>query len=79
MEEIIYPCTWQYRIIGNSVEELNAVAFESIAKKFKVSSGKQSSSGKYCSINVELEVDSKEERDMIFAKLQKDTRVKFIL
>ena len=33
-EEILYPCAWHYRIIGNSVEELELAAFELLDKEF---------------------------------------------
>ncbi|MDD6056214.1 MAG: DUF493 domain-containing protein [Helicobacter sp.] len=78
-EEILYPRTWHYRIIGNSVDELEIAAFELLEKAFIKTPGKKSSGGKYCSINLEIEVESKEERDAIFATLQRDVRIKFVL
>ena len=77
--EIQYPCAWHYRIIGNSKEELIEAAFEIIEKEFIHALGKESSGGKYHSINLEINVETKEERDKIFADLQKDSRIKFVL
>ena len=38
--EIQYPCTWHYRIIGNSKEELIEAAFELLEKEFIHTLGK---------------------------------------
>lgn len=77
--EIQYPCTWHYRIIGNSKEELIEAAFELLEKEFIHTLGKESSGGKYHSINLEILVETKEERDQIFTTLHKDSRIKFVL
>lgn len=77
--EIQYPCTWHYRIIGNSKEELIEAAFELLEKEFIHTLGKESSGGKYHSINLEILVETKEERDQIFVTLHKDSRIKFVL
>ena len=77
--EIQYPCTWHYRIIGNSKEELIEAAFELLEKEFIHTLGKESSGGKYHSINLEILGETKEERDQIFATLHKDSRIKFVL
>ena len=77
--EIQYPCTWHYRIIGNSKEELIEAAFELLEKEFIHTLGKESSGGKYQNINLEILVETKEERDLIFATLHKDSRIKFVL
>ena len=50
--EIQYPCTWHYRIIGNSKEELIEAAFELLEKEFIHTLGKESSGGKYHSITL---------------------------
>ena len=77
--EIQYPCTWHYRIIGNSKEELIEAAFELLEKEFIHTLGKESSGGKYHSINLGILVENQEERDQIFATLHKDSRIKIVL
>ncbi|MCH5322299.1 MAG: DUF493 domain-containing protein [Helicobacter sp.] len=76
---IEYPCLWHYRVIGESQEILLEAAFEIFDKPFVSTIGNKSSKGKYHSLNLEVEVQSKEERDLIFAKLQSDKRIKFVL
>ncbi|WP_300760969.1 DUF493 domain-containing protein [Helicobacter sp. UBA3407] len=78
-QKIQYPCAWHYRIIGNSKEELYLTVLELIDKEFIYSPAKESSKGKYHSINIEVVVSSQEERDAIFAKLHHDARIKFVL
>lgn len=78
-QKIQYPCVWHYRIIGTSKEELHLSALELINKEFIYTPAKESSKGKYHSINIEVVVNSQEERDMIFANLQQDSRIKFVL
>ena len=73
------PCTWHYKIIGYSKQTLHLAALERVDKKFICTQGNQSSSGKYHSINLEVEVENQEERDRIFQTLQKDPRIKFVL
>ncbi|TLD84082.1 DUF493 domain-containing protein [Helicobacter sp. MIT 11-5569] len=77
--QIQYPCIWHYRIIGFDKDTLRLAALENINKEFIHTPGKESSGGKYHSINLEIEVESQEERDLIFQALQKDSRIKFVL
>ncbi|EEO26174.1 HP0495 family protein [Helicobacter winghamensis] len=77
--KIQYPCTWHYRIIGFDKKTLHLAALETINKEFIHTPGKESSGGKYHSINIEIQVENQEERDLIFQALQKDPRVKFVL
>lgn len=77
--QIQYPCTWHYRIIGFDKQTLHLAALENIDKEFIYTPEKESSGGKYHSINIAIEVENQEERDLIFQALQKDSRVKFVL
>ena len=74
-----YPCTWHYRIIGMDKDSLYLAALENVNKEFIHTPGKQSSGGKYHSINIEIEVEHQGERDLIFQALQRDSRIKFVL
>ncbi|MCI5969079.1 DUF493 domain-containing protein [Helicobacter sp.] len=77
--QIKYPCTWHYKIIGSDKQSLHLAALENINKEFIQTPGKESSGGKYHSINIAIEVESRKERDLIFQALQKDSRIKFVL
>ena len=78
-QKMAYPCTWHYRIIGNSKEELHLAALEILDKEFISTPAKESKGGKYHSINIEVIVENQDERDAIFAKFYHDSRVKFVL
>ncbi|PID77160.1 MAG: hypothetical protein CSB24_02790 [Deltaproteobacteria bacterium] len=77
--DIIYPCLWQYKVIGEDkllVEEaINRICGGSA----KINHANTSSSGKYHSFNVELEVADEQERNNIFAKLQKHQYIKMVI
>ncbi|TLD87813.1 DUF493 domain-containing protein [Helicobacter sp. MIT 05-5294] len=78
-QKIQYPCTWHYRIIGTNKEELRLAALELIDKEILCTPAKESSKGKYHSVNIEVIVENQEERDRIFANLHHDSRIKFVL
>lgn len=77
--KIEYPCTWNYRIIGESKEKLVEIAFEVIDGKFKHTPQMQSKTGKYHSINIEVVVESEIHRNDIFCRFQKHEDIKFVL
>lgn len=74
-----YPCTWNYKIIGLQKEDLYLVALEIIPKPFTHTLGKESSGGKYKSLEIAINVENKQERDSIFQALQQDSRICFVL
>lgn len=78
-EKIQYPCQWHYRIIGNDKKELNEAALEILDKEFITAPCKESKSGKYHSINIEVLINNQQERDEIFTKLRKDPRIYYVL
>ncbi|MDA3966461.1 MULTISPECIES: HP0495 family protein [Helicobacter] len=77
--QIQYPCTWNYRIIGESKERLVEIAFDIIDTNFNHTPQMQSKNGKYHSINIEVVVQNEEHRNDIFKKLQKHEEIKFVL
>lgn len=78
--EIDYPCRWQYTVIGTAehkiLEAIDAVIGD---RQHTLTASKSSSSGKYLSMNLELEVHSEDMRDGIFAKLQRHPNLKMII
>ena len=78
--DIDYPCDWNYKIISLNAESA-VFAAEDAAKGFKydIKSSNISKKGKYVSINLTVEVQSEEERNLIFGKLEADEKVIMVL
>jgi len=77
---INYPCNWDYKIIGTSVDEM-IKDIELIAEgmEYEISSSKVSSKGNYFSLNLKVFVTSEVIRDIIFAKLESSEFVKMVI
>jgi putative lipoic acid-binding regulatory protein len=77
---IIYPCNWDYKIIGTSVDEMiKAAELATEGMEYEISSSKASSKGNYFSLNLKVLVTSEVIRDIIFAKLGANEFVKMVL
>lgn len=78
--DIEYPCDWNYKIISQSPDEAVEAA-EDAAKgfKFEITASNISKKGKYVSINLTVEVNSEEERNLIFGKLEADEKVVMVI
>ncbi|MBU0674625.1 MAG: DUF493 domain-containing protein [Proteobacteria bacterium] len=78
--EIEYPCRWQYTIIGTHREQLRDL-IEEIAdsRQYTLCFSKVSSSGKYHSFDLDIEVRCQEERDALYQQLICHNLVKVIL
>ncbi len=78
--DIEYPCIWQYKVIGKSREHLDIAIQEiCIDISFTVKLSNTSSSGKYCSLNVELEVIDESMRNSIFTAFQNHAAVTMVI
>ena len=78
--DITYPCTWEYKVIGENQEQLRALIFKACDPAIpEIKLSNISSSGKYYSLNATLEVDSEEMRNSIFDKLHKHPSVKMVI
>ena len=78
--EIDYPCLWQYKLIGTAKHEiLDAISVIVGDKDHRISDSKKSSTGKYLSLNLELEVHSEDMRNLIFSELQGHPSLKMII
>jgi putative lipoic acid-binding regulatory protein len=77
---IIYPCDWDYKVIGTDIDEM-IKAIEQIveAMDYKISSSSVSAKGNYFSLNLKVFVTSEIIRDIIFAKLKANKFVKIVL
>lgn len=78
--DIEYPCLWQYKVIGKNRDELDE-AIKQICPNIPVTVklSNTSSSGKYCSLNVELKVTDEAMRNSIFAAFQDHAAVTMVI
>ena len=75
-----YPCQWLYKVIGIEEEQLRQAITKIIPDTpCEINLSKSSSSGKYLCLNVELTVQSEEERNSIYERLKAHQHVKIVL
>jgi len=78
--EIIYPCEWQYKVIGSDVDKvLSAIDEASHGLDYSVSPSNVSKNQKYFSINFRIEVPNEITRDIIYESLVKHEDIKVVL
>lgn len=78
--EIEYPCEWHYKIIAKSADEaINAADNAAKGFKYDITASNISKNGNYVSINLIVEVESEEERNIIFGKLEANESVVMVL
>ncbi|NLZ17692.1 MAG: DUF493 domain-containing protein [Desulfobulbaceae bacterium] len=78
--DIVYPCPWQYRLIGEDEAAMQAALAESIdLGRCVLSTGNRSSGGRYLSLQVELIVMSEEERLDLYRQLAAHPAIKMVL
>ncbi|MDR2636055.1 MAG: DUF493 domain-containing protein [Campylobacteraceae bacterium] len=75
---IDYPCIWRYKVIVAAASDIKAIIKRVLnEREYAIKSSNQK--GAYISYNLELTVQSGEDREAVFRALEKDTDVKFIL
>ena len=75
-----YPCQWLYKVIGTDHEQLRHAIAEIINDSpCKISLSNSSSSGKYLCLNLEITVQSEEERNSIYLDLKAHQHIKIVL
>ncbi|HVS17805.1 MAG TPA: DUF493 domain-containing protein [Planctomycetota bacterium] len=78
--QIEYPCTWTYRVIAaDVVGTAHAIAERLGTRPHTLQQGRTSRTGKYASIELELEVVDAADRDELFAALNDMHGVRFVL
>lgn len=78
--KIEYPRRWTYRVIGTDENLMRKAVLECLKKKkHQLTSANKSSSGKYVSLNLEVEVNSEKMRNDIFHCINKHPSVKMVL
>lgn len=78
--ELNYPCSWSYKLIANEEnaikEAINKVILE---KSHTLKHSNKSKSGKYVSMNLDIIVQSEDERNFIYEALKKHKNIKMVL
>lgn len=78
--DISYPCTWEYKVIGEDQQALTDIIVSTCAPEVPdIVLSNVSSSGKYFSLNATLTVKNEEIRLDIFDRLQKHPAVKMVI
>lgn len=78
-EIVTYPCRWLFKVIGPDADLLVCAIEEITGGYASLSPSHTSSSGRYISYNLEVEVSSRQERDGLYADFQAHPDVVFIL
>ena len=78
--QIDYPCVWQYKLIGMDRQAIQAaVAFHLSDVPYSLSDSRKSGGGKYLSMNLEVSVESDEQRQCLHLALSGHPAVKMVL
>jgi len=78
--QLSYPCRWVYKIIGPDADEMKRAVAEIIRdSEYELSLSRSSKTAKYHSLNVELSLDSEEQRLTLYDALKSHRAVKLVL
>ena len=78
--QIDYPCVWQYKLIGMDRQAVRAAVAAHLGDApYSLSDSRRSGGGKYISMNLEVSVDSEEQRLSWHQALASDPSVKVVL
>jgi uncharacterized protein len=77
--EITYPCVWLYKVIGEDSAAITRAISTICPDTLSILPSKTSASGKYCSLNVEIEVADEATRLAIYQNLKNHFAIKMVL
>lgn len=78
--KINYPCHWQYKIIAESSQAIRSkVAAIVTDREYSLTDSNVSRTGRYISMNLELNVDTEEQRLELYRLLAADPEIKVVL
>lgn len=77
--EIEFPCRWNYKVIGESKEQIHTAVFDIVQREYQLEDSKSSARGKYVSLNLYVEVETREEMVEIFGQLKHHPHVKMVI
>jgi putative lipoic acid-binding regulatory protein len=77
---IDYPCSWQYKLIGESKTAIRRAVEKHVHEQSReLTDSRVSRHGRYISMNLELVVDSEERRLELYRLLAADQAIKVVL
>lgn len=78
--ELVYPCSWSYKVIALEVEMLQKAIKDIIdEREHKLTHSKNSKSGKYISMNLDMLVHNEDDRNFIYQALKAHKNIKMVL
>ena len=78
--QLEYPCRWLYKVIGPDQEKLHQALLEIVSNcSCSISFSKSSRAGKYHCLNLEVTVQSEEERNSIYRALKAHPQISIVL
>ncbi len=78
--ELIYPCSWCYKLIASEKEALQKAIKDVIdEREHKLTHSKSSKGGKYISMNLDILVHNEDDRNFIYEALKAHQHIKMVL
>ena len=78
--ELTYPCSWCYKLIAGEKEALEQAIRDVIdEREHKLTHSKNSKSGKYISMNLDMLVHNEDDRNFIYEALKQHKNIKMVL
>lgn len=78
--KIVYPCHWEYRLIGEGEPAMRAAVERVLSGRSRVvEPSRESRGGRYLSLRLEVEVRDEVDRLEIFAALRDEPAIRWIL
>lgn len=78
--ELVYPCTWSYKLIGHEKEAIQKAIHEVILEReHTLNHSNNSKAGKYVSMNLDLLIQNEDERNFIYEALKAHQNIKMVL
>ena len=78
--EIVYPCRWEYKVIGSHREQMEAAIVAIVqGLDYTLDFSHSSSTGKYCSFLLAVTVENEEHRNAIFKALENCPDIRMVI
>jgi putative lipoic acid-binding regulatory protein len=78
--ELDFPCHWQYKLVGKNGDELaKSVKNIMCEKDFTLTPSRSSLNGKFVSLNLDVTINSHEERLLLHDALNKEPVILYVL
>ncbi len=77
--ETTYPCVWLYKVIGEDSVAITRAITTICPDTLSILPSKTSTGGKYCSLNVKIEVADEAARLAIYQNLKNHCAIKMVL